>query len=153
LSVGRVWGGLSVNTVPDECCLEIDRRLLPGETPAAARQAVVRLLEEQCPQVPVTHDPPFLTAPPLAGLNNARLARRLAALAQSCGAPGEQIGVPYGTDAPAFEQQGIPTVVFGPGSIEQAHTADEWVAVDQLLTATEIYAALARWGLQRTTNA
>jgi acetylornithine deacetylase len=48
------------------------------------------------------------------------------------------LGVPYGTDAPAFAGAGIPTVVFGPGSIAQAHTADEWIAVEQLHLATEI---------------
>jgi acetylornithine deacetylase len=46
--------------------------------------------------------------------------------------------VPYGTDAPAFSDLGIPTVVFGPGSIAQAHTADEWIAIEQLNAATEI---------------
>ncbi|MBU4399773.1 MAG: M20/M25/M40 family metallo-hydrolase, partial [Planctomycetes bacterium] len=33
---------------------------------------------------------------------------------------------------------GVPSVVFGPGSIEQAHTADEWISLDQLRQATEI---------------
>ena len=44
----------------------------------------------------------------------------------------------FGTDASAFASTGIPTVVFGPGYIDQAHTADEWIAVDQLVAATEI---------------
>jgi acetylornithine deacetylase len=47
--------------------------------------------------------------------------------------------VPYGTDAAAFAAAGVPTVVFGPGSIAQAHTADEWIALDQVEKAAEIY--------------
>src|SRR5204862_2217155 len=38
LSVGRIEGGVSVNTVPDRCRIEIDRRILPGEAPQAALQ-------------------------------------------------------------------------------------------------------------------
>jgi acetylornithine deacetylase len=40
--------------------------------------------------------------------------------------------VSYGTEAGLFEQAGIPSVICGPGSIEQAHKPNEWVALDQL---------------------
>jgi acetylornithine deacetylase/succinyl-diaminopimelate desuccinylase-like protein len=76
--------------------------------------------------------------PALADVGNGPLADRLSDIARRCGAPGQCLGVPYGTDAPAFAVYGIPTVVFGPGSLAQAHTADEWVAVEQLEAATEI---------------
>ena len=52
-------------------------------------------------------------------------------------------GVPYGTDAAAIAAAGVPSIVFGPGSIDQAHTADEWLALDQLTQASE---ALYRFG-------
>jgi acetylornithine deacetylase len=48
------------------------------------------------------------------------------------------VGVPFGTDAGALAGAGVPCVVFGPGSIQQAHTKDEWVDVRQLQQATEI---------------
>ena len=47
-------------------------------------------------------------------------------------------GVPYGTDAPHYAATGCPTVVFGPGSIDQAHTADEWIEIAQLRAAADI---------------
>ena len=53
------------------------------------------------------------------------------------------IGVPYGTDAWALSAAGIPSVVFGPGSIDQAHTDDEWIDVEQLERATEVFYRLA----------
>ena len=48
------------------------------------------------------------------------------------------MGVPYGTDAAVLSQDGSPTVVFGPGDVAQAHTADEWVSIDQLRAAADI---------------
>jgi acetylornithine deacetylase/succinyl-diaminopimelate desuccinylase-like protein len=46
---------------------------------------------------------------------------------------------PNATDAAFFAAVGIPTVVFGPGSIRQAHTADEWISLEQLELATEVF--------------
>jgi acetylornithine deacetylase len=139
LSVGVVAGGVSVNTVPDHCVIEIDRRLLPNERKADALRHAANYLAERCPAITVTHDEPFLSSPGFSDDGNRQLAAQLSGAARACEAPGNIIGVPYGTDAPAFAEVGAPTVVFGPGSIEQAHTADEWIAVDQLRQATEIY--------------
>jgi acetylornithine deacetylase len=54
------------------------------------------------------------------------------------------IGVAYGTDASEFSEAGIPAIVLGPGSIAQAHAADEWVTTDQLERAVTIYRELLR---------
>jgi acetylornithine deacetylase len=48
------------------------------------------------------------------------------------------MGVPYGTDASTIAAAGIPAVVFGPGDIARAHTADEWVSLDEVEKAGEI---------------
>ena len=48
-------------------------------------------------------------------------------------------GVPYGTDASKFTARGIPAIVLGPGSIDQAHSAVEWVECRQVIQAVEIY--------------
>ena len=67
-------------------------------------------------------------------------ARRLKArdLADECGLP---IGhaVDFWTEASLFSAAGMTALVFGPGDIAQAHTADEWVALDQLQTAADHY--------------
>jgi acetylornithine deacetylase len=57
------------------------------------------------------------------------------------------VGVPFGTDAAAIAAVGVPSIVFGPGSIDQAHTADEWLALDQLERASEALYQFARRGL------
>ncbi|MBC8874285.1 MAG: M20 family metallopeptidase [Planctomycetes bacterium] len=140
LSVGIIAGGVSVNTVPDRCTIEIDRRVLPDEDPITALEHAKAYLANKLgdPQA-VEHDEPQLTIRGLKDDQNASLAAGLSETSRRHGGPGECVGVPYGTDAPAFFPDGIPTVVFGPGSIDQAHTADEWVAVDQLHAATEIF--------------
>jgi len=67
----------------------------------------------------------------------------VAGLVQKAGRPSELVGVPYGTDAAVISATGVPTVVFGPGSIAQAHTADEFIEIDQLQFATEVFYRIA----------
>jgi acetylornithine deacetylase/succinyl-diaminopimelate desuccinylase-like protein len=139
LSVGLIAGGISVNTVPDRATIEIDRRVLPAEDPQVAfTHAVEYLNSHVMAGTPVIHEKPFMMSRGLSDEHNGPLAERLSAAIQQHGGPGERIGVPFGTDAPNFAVTGCPTVVFGPGSIDQAHTADEWLDLDQLRSAGEI---------------
>jgi acetylornithine deacetylase len=156
VSVGTIRGGISVNTVPDHCVIEIDRRLLPAEEPLDVwRQAcqyidsMVALADhhshDKRPRAMPTHDEPFIVARGLRDEINGELAAMLVAAAKRAGIDARQVGVPFGTDAAAFGRE-VPTVVFGPGSIAQAHTEDEWIAVEQLQQATEVlYELCRRW--------
>jgi acetylornithine deacetylase len=145
LSVGVIRGGISVNTVPDACEIEIDRRVLPGEDPVRARQEVIdHLAADPSLAGRVEHDPPFIETRGLTDRANGPLAAELiAAAGERIGRP-EPIGVLFGTDAVALEAAGVPTVVFGPGSIEQAHTNDEWVEVEQVRRAADVLFDFAR---------
>jgi acetylornithine deacetylase len=139
LSVGTISGGLSVNTVPDRCTIEIDRRVLPGEDPLTAYRQVIDWVEQETALgASVEHEPPYMQGASLSDDHNGPLAERLAAAARFVGGRGRTIGVPFGTDASKIAAAGVPSVVFGPGSIDQAHTADEWVDVEQLRRAEEI---------------
>lgn len=139
LSVGTIHGGISVNTVPDRCTIEIDRRLLPGEDPLQAYREVIDHVTQHSPfaEGVVAHDEPFITALGLRDGHNNQLADGLIRACHAAGHESQRIGVAFGTDASAFGQQ-VPTVVFGPGNIAQAHTDDEWVAVEQLQRATKV---------------
>jgi len=53
------------------------------------------------------------------------------------------IGVTYGSDASVLVEAGVPTIVFGPGSIAQAHGDDEWVEIEDVARAAEVLAELA----------
>lgn len=140
VSVGTITGGVSVNTVPDACTIEIDRRLVPGEDHDSARRDLVDYVERETGLgAALEHEPPFMVAGALPDDRNGPLAKRLIQAASDAGVASRATGVPYGTDAATFAAAGVPTVVFGPGSIAQAHTADEWIALDQVEKAAEIY--------------
>ncbi|HVC98460.1 MAG TPA: M20 family metallopeptidase [Pirellulales bacterium] len=146
LSVGTISGGLSVNTVPDRCMIEIDRRLLPGEQAMDGYRQVVEFVRAY-PGIDfeVEHEEPYLKGVPLGDEQNGALADRLVNVVRELYGACDKVGVPYGTDASKIALAGIPAVVFGPGSIDQAHTADEWLSLDELAKASEaIYQFIRR---------
>ena len=145
VSVGTIHGGVGVNTVPDQCAIEIDQRLLPGEASAITRQ---RLLDYMAAAVEfeLEHEPPYMEGPSLSDRDNGPLAEQLSAVVEAVAGRCRQMGMPCCTNAPFYAATGTPTVIFGPGFLEQAHTADEWLPVEQLLQATEIlYQFCSRW--------
>ena len=144
LSVGRIEGGLSVNTVPDRCRVEIDRRLLPGEdADAAADRLFARLRERVGDRIAFSFGDPWLSAPALAPEGSADLVARLLRAAEPVAGKRRVTAVPYGTDAAPLAKAGVPCVVFGPGDIARAHTCDEWVPLDEVVQAAEILYRLA----------
>jgi acetylornithine deacetylase len=145
LSVGTIQGGVSVNTVPDRCTIEIDRRCPPGEDPQSARRHLIDYLDREAGLgADLVHDWPSMQGPPLSDADNGPLAERLAVAVIEAGRQRRMIGVPYATDAAFYGRAGVPAVVFGPGQLEQAHTADEWIDLEQLHAAAEIYYRFAR---------
>jgi acetylornithine deacetylase len=147
LSVGRIWGGTGVNIVPDNCTIEVDRRTIPGEEPADAQaelDATLAALRAKKPWVQVEREEPFIVDWALATPPEAKIVRAAGAALAAAGRPAAPIGVPYGTDASKLWALGqAPSVVLGPGEIAQAHTADEYVPVDELVAAARIYAEIA----------
>ncbi len=137
LSVGRIGGGISVNVVPDSCRIEIDRRVLPGEDASRVMPDVDTWLRERV-DVDFEMRPPWCVVEPLSDARNGDLADRLLHHVASVAGPRRKTGVAYGTNAAAVDAAGIPAVVFGPGSIDQAHTKDEWIEIEQLDLAAEI---------------
>jgi acetylornithine deacetylase len=139
LSVGRIDGGTSVNTVPDVCQIEIDHRLIPGEDPAAAPEQLVTFLKREGGiDFPFECAQPWLHAPALSAKGSENLTAQLGSAINSVRGTHEVVAVPYGTDASTYALAGIPSVVFGPGDIAQAHTKDEWISLPEVEQATEI---------------
>lgn len=138
LSVGRIEGGISVNTVPDWCTVEIDRRVVPGEDGWHVMDDVRAWLREQV-EFPVEFLPPWIVGMSLPDDHNGPLADELLERIGPLAGPRRKIGVPYGTHASRIAAGGVPAVVFGPGDIAQAHTIDEWIEIEQLRLATEVY--------------
>jgi acetylornithine deacetylase len=147
LSVGRIEGGTSVNTVPDHCRIEIDRRLIPGEEPLAAPRDLASYIQDTARlDVSFESSAPTLRAPALAPTGSEDLVLRLGQAIDAVKGSHHVTAVPYGTDASTIAEGGIPSVVFGPGDIARAHTCDEWVPLDEVEQASEILYRLVREG-------
>lgn len=138
LSVGVIEGGESVNIVPDSCTIEIDRRVIPGEDGIDVMNQVETFLKQKLP-FEFEMQPPWITGVSLSDHNNGEWSDQLLSVIDSVESGHKKVGVPYGTHAARVNQGGVPAMVFGPGSIAQAHTVDEWVEIDQLLKAEEVY--------------
>ncbi len=144
LSVGRIKGGQSVNIVPDECTIEVDRRLVPGETVLDAMGAVRAALDHALGRPDwLEFEKPWVSMPALESAAGAFLRPLQAAIAHATGRQPTIRGVPFGTDAGPLGESGVPCVVFGPGDIAQAHTKDEWIDLEQVDQAALAYYQIA----------
>lgn len=142
VNVGVIHGGVQVNFVPDTCTIEIDRRLLPGETVVgtlAHYQGLLDDLKAQHPTLDAVMEPPMLTDEALETAADSAPAQLASALLTEMGLDGALCGVPFGSDASKLSRQGIPSLVFGPGSIDQAHAAVEFVDLAEVERAFEFY--------------
>jgi len=137
-NIGLISGGTQINVVPENCTIEIDRRLLPGETPAGAVDEI-RALVAQLPSVEARVDDPMLQDLPLETRRDERIVASAGAVLADMRLNAEPAGVPYGSDASKLAAVGIPSIVAGPGSIDQAHAAVEYVDCDQVEMAAEFY--------------
>jgi acetylornithine deacetylase len=141
LSLGRIDGGTSTNTVPDSCRIELDRRLVPGETATSAVAELTDFLQNDpnTADLPMRVSAPLFICPPLAPNQPEEWLHKLGhAMERVTGRVHERVAVPFGTNASTLAEAGIPSVVFGPGSIAQAHTKDEWIELKSVEHAAEI---------------
>jgi succinyl-diaminopimelate desuccinylase len=145
LSIGKIQGGIQINIVPDRCVIELDRRLNPGEDSHSVLESFEQILDEmrsEDPDLRAVMEEPFLVDYPLETRETEEVVGLAKAAISGAGRQVKVKGVPYGTDGSKTARAGIPTVVFGPGSIDQAHTANEYVEIDQVVKAAEIYARM-----------
>ena len=143
LNVGVIRGGVQVNQVPDSCLIEIDRRLLPGETKESVWEEFEGLLTRLCAQDPdleVEMEPPLREDYPLETSASERVVQVVSKISSELLGYSRTVGVPYGSDASKLARAGIPSIILGPGNIDQAHAAEEYVELDQVVMAAEIYA-------------
>jgi acetylornithine deacetylase/succinyl-diaminopimelate desuccinylase-like protein len=140
LSVGTIKGGTAVNIVPDLCSVEIDRRLIPGESPDCATQEISVIAKKYG----ITLSDPIVQAPALYVAEDSLVARACLTAGQAWRPDAKPLYVNYCTDGTFYPEAGIDAVVFGPGSIEQAHTADEWIAISELENGVEAYYSILK---------
>ena len=143
-NVGVISGGSGHNTVAEQCTVVVDRRLLPG-TGLDDAVAELRRKIDGIGDPDIAYDMEVTTFGEASEMDPAEpfAAAVRDAIAEATGATPSTIGMSFTTDARFVRNQaGIPAVVCGPGDVAQAHTNDEWVAVDRLVDATAAYASL-----------
>ncbi len=146
IHAGTITGGTSPSVYPSRCSLVLERRTLPGESAAAIRSETEFVLAQLRSEVPSLD----------AGLeillhrNGSEVAvdhEMVTLLERALEEVGEEPavrGMSAWVEASIYNDAGIPTVCFGPGSIEDAHTADESAPVAEIETAQRALVAAGR---------
>jgi acetylornithine deacetylase len=141
--VGTIAGGVQTSIVPPSCELTLDRRIIPGQDVAAALadiDALLQRLEMERPGIAAEREA-FLAIPPVEVASDVPVCRELErAVAEVTGQAATATGLRATSDAATFLAAGIPAVVFGPGSLREAHRADESVPLDEVRAASRILA-------------
>ena len=143
-AVCQMHAGIADNVVPEDCRIHYEFRNLPGADAEAMQREVAARAAELAPAMQAvdptsgfrfecTAEMPDFQAPP--GDPAVALAARLAGTADTT-------LVAFGTEAGLFQRAGIATVICGPGSINQAHQADEYVSLAQLAACERFIARL-----------
>ncbi len=139
-SMNVIRGGSFVSGIPDLCEMEVDRRFLPGEEVGAILADYRDRLDALAREVPGLRaelSEPSLLVPALDVPVDSPLVSALAGAVEAVtGQPAEIAAFPGGTDAPNL---GFPCVICGPGALEQAHSADEFIEIHEMEQASEIY--------------
>lgn len=136
LQTTRISGGVATNIIPNYCCFEFEVRTLPNEPAEPIIETIKQFAEREIVPTLRARDNQgrieWETAFSYPGLETAASTDAARFVSRAAGKiPGEKVS--YGTEAGLFHRAGIPTVVCGPGSIEQAHRPDEYLSVGQLL--------------------
>jgi acetylornithine deacetylase len=146
LHAGTISGGSAESVYPDRCSLLLERRTMPGETPEEIIEEFEQVLEELRSTEPgldaaleMTMARPGTEVP-----TGSDLVQGLLSAGSSLGVPPVVEGMTAWVDAAFLNEAGVPAVCYGPGSIEQAHTEDEWVAIDEIRTCADVLEQFAR---------
>lgn len=146
LHAGTIRGGSAPSVYPDRCHLVVERRTLPGETAATVMEEMDRVVaaaRRRCPGLDATVAAGLFRAATEVPVSSP-LVTGLRGACDRAGIPGDVKGMTAWVDACFLNESGTPAVCFGPGSIAQAHTADEWVSVSEVRMCARVLADFAR---------
>ena len=144
-TISMIGGGVKTNVIPDRCEIYVDRRILPGETPASVMAEIQAVAEQAVAavaglRIEVTEK---MSRPARESDPDSLVGRALQVATRFLGNEPVLNGFFGGTDAKHFAPRGWPTLVVGPGQPSTAHSPDEWVGIDEVLEATRLYALTA----------
>jgi acetylornithine deacetylase len=135
LQTGLFRGGTAPNIVPRECEFHFELRYLPGADPDALEREIKNyaagVLEPEMKRIDPETGFTFFTKSDTPGVNTAE-SDQIAQLAQALARNASVAKVAYATEGGLFQKAGIPSIICGPGSIEQAHKPNEFVTLEQV---------------------
>jgi len=139
LRINTIAGGSAINLTPDHAELGVDIRYPPGMEGEAIRARVAAALGEGVAVTVIDDKPPVAVAP-----GHPLVAACLAACRDVLGSVPEPGGVSYFSDATVLSTKlGLPRVIVGPGALGMSGARDEYVTVERLVGACEIYMRVA----------
>ncbi|HEX9583279.1 MAG TPA: acetylornithine deacetylase [Gammaproteobacteria bacterium] len=144
---GVVQGGTQLNIVPKFCAFDFEFRHLPEDDPAALLREIQDFAAGLLPEmhaVSVRTEFHWVRLSHIPGFDTGEDAE-VVQLAKSLTGANTTAKVSFGTEAGLFEQGGMPAVVCGPGSIEQAHKPDEYITLDQVAQCEKFLLRLFRY--------
>ncbi len=142
MQVTTIEGGSKINIIPARCRAQVDGRIIPGMNPSEICAEFQRMVADHLGGNTAFRIVSHQSQPPMDTPLDAPLVQKLMPLCREYAGQTEPIGVNYFADTGPFTQAGITSVLFGAGDIAQAHTADEYLDLDQLFLATEIMLTL-----------
>ena len=145
LHASTISGGTGMSTYPESCELAVERRTLPGETPEMALTEIAEAIGRVKERDPRFEASVTLTTAQLPSEvdGEAPIVRELASAIRAEGLASVVEGLSAWTDAALLNEAGIPAICFGPGDIGLAHSAEEWVALDEIEKAKKVLWRLA----------
>jgi acetylornithine deacetylase len=143
---GVIRGGTALNIVPPECVFEFEFRHLPGDDPEALLREFTEYIGNSLePEMRAVHAGAGFIIEPLSKIPSLDTGTEtgIVGLAHELSGSNEIGKVSFGTEGSQFQRAGIPAVVCGPGSIEQAHKPNEYVTLEQVLKCEQFMRRLA----------
>ena len=156
VDLGIIEGGTANNIIPEFTTIQWGFRLLPTDDADALQKQITDFIATEI-------EPQLKAQSELAGVTT-KTTNEVAPLLPDDKSPAEQLirhltglndsgVVSFGTEAGAFQQAGIPAVIFGPGSITQAHQPDEYIEISQLDECVAFMLQLLNWTKQNNPSA
>ncbi|CAJ36254.1 M20 family metallopeptidase [Methanocella arvoryzae] len=138
-----IRGGERINVIPEQCTVCIDRRLVSNETIDEAYHDLQMVVRRFSRKYRARAEIELLSSyPPSSTPLSEPIVKMASSVLSGMGLNPEPNGFPAGCDMWAFRARDIPTVILGPGSIQQAHVIDEYIEIAELRKAVDVYERL-----------
>ena len=148
IHTSTIAGGTDWSIIPERCVLRLERRTLPGESAASVISEIEEILQgikQEDSNFNATARSQY-DMPPLETGSNEQIVQLLQqTLLEVTGKGAPVVGLPYWTDGALLAKlASIPTCIFGPGEIGVAHSADEYIRVEDVVDSAEVYRGIAQ---------